>query len=83
MIAFTVLVLNRQLDQGKALKEGSRPSSRPTGRRQWTKADAERFSQNTVVEDEVYVGRGSGRVKRSKWATPFRISGGWLQTGGS
>ena len=70
MIAFTVLVLNRQLDQGKALKEGSRPSSRPTGRRQWTQADAEKFSQDTVVGDEVYVGKCSGRVERSRWATP-------------
>ena len=71
--------LNEQLDSGETLAKGIQSSGKPTRRRQWRKTDAKRFSHDTVVEDEVYVGRGSGRVKRSAWANPFRI--GWMGAG--
>ena len=65
MIFFTLQALNEQLDSGKALAKGVQSSSGITRRRQWRKSDVKRFSHDTVVEDEVYIGRGSGRVKRS------------------
>ena len=52
MGAFTVKVLNIRLDSGKALKKGVQSSERLTRRRQCTRS--------TIVENEVYVGRGSG-----------------------
>ena len=73
MIMFTVRVLNLQLDSGETLAKGRQSSNRATRRRHWTKTDETKFSQDTVVEDEVYVGRGSGKVKRSQWANPFKI----------
>ena len=43
MIAFTVKVLNIQLDSGKALKKGVQSRERSIKRRQCTSADQERF----------------------------------------